>query len=436
MPGREHLDITKAAINSLPPWQKKILGEKGKTLLFENCSMPDFYFDMEKGGYEKAFPYALFIDGIQFHYIPNTPIEGEYRFWRVVKNKKGKPVKLERVLTEENLNWKHASKGFLYYISNAVENLKKGDVERFAGFTGVLLHTLQDAGVGNHALEGVDGFDIFALDRLLEPPADRPLFSPSVVLSTLNPRDIPACKPSLLGTSVEEAAFLLYTGYYNMVSSARIKLVPIILNVYKGNVKEADKIYARMLYNCVRLCTDVTHTIFCIAYGRFLKKESDALKKIYLSDIKPVREPRILSLPYRFLRMLKDAALDKNQKAVPLELLVNEHGRKQKKVFRKGLGTGCHYEYVLSYELPAGVYRKFRCFAGLHNRLGRGGDVYIMVNFRGKKTFSGRFNDKRPSAKIEFPVLKGGLLELVVRGGKGMGGINNNIVWGDPVLLK
>jgi hypothetical protein len=436
MPGREHIDITRTAVNSLPSWQKKILGEKGRGLIIEDCTMPDRYFDIKGGGYEKSLPYALLIDNIQFHYIPNTPIEGEYRFWNVVKDRNGRPLRLERVMDEGNINWKHASKGFLYYIDSAVKSLREDKIEDFAGFAGVLLHTLQDAGVGNHALEGVDGTDIFVLDRLIKPPADRPLFIPSVVLSTLNIPEIPVCRPSLLGTSVKETAFLLYTEYYNMVSSARIKLIPIVLSTYASNKEETDRLYSEMLYRCARLCTSVLYTVICIASGKLSQRESAALKKIYLSDLKPIREPRILSLPYRFLRMLKDAALNENQKAVPLELLVGENGKKRRKVFKKGLGTGCHYEYVLSYELPAGIYKKFMCYAGLHSRLGMGGNAFIIVKFRGRKKFSERFNERKPSAKIEVSVFKGGLLELVVRCDRGMTGIKNNIVWGDPVFIK
>ncbi len=50
--------------------------------------------------------------------------------------------------------------------------------------------------------------------------------------------------------------------------------------------------------------------------------------------------------------------------------------------------------------------------------------------------YSAGFNDKNPSDKIEFPVDKGGMLEFIVTGYKGMDGKENNIVWGEPVLLK
>lgn len=220
-----HQLITKRAVATLPAWEQKILGVTGKKFLNESCLFPDMYFDIETGGYQKALPYAHFIDGIQFHYIPNTPIEPEYKYWKVVKDKTGKPVRLKRVVTEPNLNWKHSQQGFRFYFRQAVTNLRRKNLKKAAGFLGSLLHVLEDGGTGLHSLEGTDGSDIFILDRLMKPARGDISRLPTGILSAPEPEnpDIHLGSPALLGTGVEEAVFLLYTRFYQVQSASRKK---------------------------------------------------------------------------------------------------------------------------------------------------------------------------------------------------------------------
>lgn len=432
MPGKEHFAMTEAAVKAIPPEQRKLIGEAGEESLISSSSLPDRYFDLEGCGYREALPYMFFTDGIQFHYLPNSPIEPEYKYWSVVCDKKGNPRRLRKPVRCENLNWKHAFRGFSYYLEKMSRAAKAQDFEAFGGFGGVLLHVLQDACTGLHALEGVDGVDIFALDRLVEPPGGDPFLSASSVLSSKKHGQISPRSPRLLGECPAEAAFRLYSAYSQTVSGARHKLMPLLMSVYEKDLKQAEFLYTAMLSEAAGLCADVLYTTLCTGTGKFLKNEKKKLGKVYLSDMKPVREPRGLSQPYRFTTMLKNASLGP-QGPAPLKLK-DEKGRIRN--FKKGLGTGCHFEYSIAYYLPPGVYSTFSCFCGLHSELGKGGDIRVQIKFRGKNMFSGKFNDRRPSKKVEFTVKKGGLLEFNVKSDKGMNGRENNIVWGEPVLIK
>lgn len=431
-----HRQVTEYTFNALPDWERRIIGEEGRKLLLESCLFPDIYFDLEGGGYQKARPYTFLIDGIQFHYIPNTPIEPRYKYWKVVTNRHGRPLKLVRITERKNLTWEHIKQGFNFYLSRIIDNLRKGDIKKFAGFLGTFLHVLQDGTTYLHSLEGIDGTDIFLLDRLIDPPEGNLNLLPSFLLCETDAKKICVSSPVLLGTSVGEVTFLLYSRFYQVQSASRKKLLPLLQSIFEGDTEKTENLRSQMISDCVQICADVIHTIFCIAFEKYSRNQVCALKRIYLSDLKPILEPAGLSLPYRFITMVKNYAVDENRNLRPLKLMLEKNGDRKIHTFRKGLGTGCHYEYTLAYDIPANVYKTFSTAVGLHAELGKGGDIKVTILLGGKKMFQRRFNDNHPAEHISIPVKKGGLLELVVTSNKGMSGTRNNIVWGDPVLSK
>lgn len=431
-----HKQVTNYTIDALPSWERKIFGSEGRRFLEEASVFPDCYFDTKCGGYEKARPYAFFVDGIQFHYIPNTPLEPRYRFWKVVTDQKGKPLRLARIADRKNPNWEHTKRGFHFYLSQAVEHLQKKNIKDFCGFLGTFLHVLQDGSTFLHSLEGIDGTDIFILDRLIDPPEGNLSLLPSSLLCEKDALPTNLNLPVLLGTSVAEVAFLLYSRFYKAQVYSRKRLIPLLESIYEGNTKKTEQLSSEIVSNCIQLCADVTHTIFCLAFKKFLQRQVKALERVYLSELKPIWEPAGLSLPYRFITMVKDHSLDENCNLHPLQLVINEKGRKKLRTFRKGLGTGCHYEYTIAYELPANVYETFSTAVGLHAKLGKGGNVKVKIKLQGKTLFHQHFTDGHPAQQIEIPVRKGGLLELVVTSEMGTQGKHNNLVWGNPVLIK
>ena len=435
MPGSEcHCAISREALKALCEWQREALGHAAGRLVQETCLFPDVYYDIHGGGHERAAPFVPMIDGIPLHYLPNTPIECEYKQWQVVEVRGGR--RLQRAQIEPNENWRYASLGFNQCLGACVDGLRTGRVADAVGFMGTLFHVLQDATSFVHSLEGPDGTDIFVLDRLVDPPDGDLSQRPSSVLAGASTEfTIEGWRPRLLGVSAAEAAFRLYSAYVEAVLTSRKKLLPLLTCVYADDPAEADRLRADILARAARLCADVAHTILCIAFDRIDPDQAAAIDRVYVSDLKPVREPRGLSLPYRFITMLRDAALDDARQPQPLSLVLD--GRTV--TFDKGLGTGCHYAYGISWEVPAGVYGTFSCAVGLHSELSRHGDFTAEVCMAGESVARKRCHEADPAARVRCSAHHGGLLELRVTSDAGMGvaeGRVNNIVWGDPVLSK
>ena len=225
MPGHfTHRSLTRAALQALPAWARDRLPAEAERLLLDECCMnPDRYFDLFALGHDRVKPYTLLIDGIQFHYLPNTPIEGEYKYWSVVEDAEGRR-RLRRLRVEENENWRHAREGFTFYIERASAALREGRFVDAMNFLGILLHTLEDASTFLHSLEGPDGVDIFALNRLVPPPDGRlEMMGTSLLAGAAVEFDLGPYGPALLGLSAPEAAFRLYTVYARTVAANRAK---------------------------------------------------------------------------------------------------------------------------------------------------------------------------------------------------------------------
>ena len=428
--------MTREALRALPEPVRAHLPPESELLLVDTCCMnPDRYFDIAGGGHERVRPYTLLIDGIQFHYLPNTSIEAEYKYWGVARRADGERV-LRRVRVDPNDNWRHAWAGFNHYIGNSVENLRAGRLDDAMNYIGILLHTLQDASTFLHSLEGPNGADLFVLDRLMDTPAGRfDLLPTSVLRGRMTDFDIVGYAPALLGVTVPEAAFRLYSGYARTVMSNRRKLIPMLHKSHEGDEAGVDALSADIMRCAARLSADAVYTIFCQAFNHFLQAETDLLRAVYLSDLMPVREPRGLSMPYRFISWLPDAALDQSLKPRPLRIELDGSCA----TFSKGIASGSHFDYTFAWELPPAVYARLSGAVGLHPDLSRHGDFVAQVALNGQVLFRSRITDAHPGDRFECATNGGGLLELQVECAFGMGNAGqcvNNIVWGDLKLTK
>jgi hypothetical protein len=161
----------------------------------------------------------------------------------------------------------------------------------------------------------------------------------------------------------------------------------------------------------------------------------EALRQVHLSDLKPIREPRGLSAPYRFITWLPDAALDHSLKPRPLVLDLGG----SRIHYAKGIGSGSHFDYTFAWELPAAVYSRLSGAVGLHPELSRNGDFTAEVRLGGQILLRRHMTDAHSAERFEFSVACGGLLELRVESPFGMGDDKqcvNSIVWGDLKLAK
>lgn len=400
MPGKEHCLITEHAINLLEGWEREILNSETNNLIEEYCRYPDTYFDVNGSGYKKAAPYYFDTDGIQFHYIPDTPVVDKYRYWNVAD---GKLVPSEKA---ENLNWKHAKNGFTYYLSQTVESLKVDQLKDALSFTGCLLHMLQDSTFSLHSLEGPYGTDLFVLDRLFD-TGGNPARLPSNIMCGDIPAEsvtTPEYAPVLLGRSIPEAVFSLYTRYVETVLNSRKLVVQIVLDRQSGG-KNGIELYEQMFHHSVKLCADVIHTICAIATERF--ENSESLDNVILSDMEPIERPWGMPGPYRFMTMLRNSAIVANGNIGPLKLIVAGVERE----FKKGMSFGCHVATSFVYEIPQDVYNEFDCLIGLQAEYAKTGKARVAFLNDGEIVFEKEIDSATPSHNVTIHN-PGGIFEI------------------------
>lgn len=426
MPGSAtHELLTRLAIACLSADEQAIIQDQKEALCHDYCMLPDVYY----ADAPAATPYLCFVDGVPFHYIPNEPVE--YNNWKVeVVNGKTKLVALP---LSENVHHRHCRVAFEFYFSKIARSLADHRLTDAAKFGGALSHALEDNCTPIHAFEGSDGVDVFVLDRLVRPPADRPLEVPSVVFAERAVNvDMSGYTPRLLGTSPAEASFHLYTRFCETVATNRFQILPILEAAYAGKKSEEEARWVSVHRNTICLLADVWHT--AIALSRTNLPPTAHLEKIDLAKVRPARRPRFLSSPYKFTPFVGGFALDENRKPVPLVLEFADGSRQE---YATGLGLGSHATFAFEYQLPAGVFRRLRGAAGLHADLGRSGHVRLEWRLNDKVLWEQEFGGKHLAEKFDLDVSAGGW--LVLRG-HALTDValadENNLVLGEPVLER
>jgi hypothetical protein len=172
----DHSFITELAMRSLDEQVRAVWGDQVKSIVDEYCIWPDDYF--KPAQYERIAPYQLVIDGLPFHYPPES--HPSYH-WHMIETDQG--PKLEYIPEEENRNWQFMRDGIKHYLTSIINDLSGGQPDEAAKRLGILLHAMQETHE-MHALEGPWGTDIFVLDRLLECPSGDEYLSPSMLIAT------------------------------------------------------------------------------------------------------------------------------------------------------------------------------------------------------------------------------------------------------------
>ena len=431
MPGQEHHAITELAVGLLPAWQQALLAAERDRLIRDYCTLPDQYFDVAGGGHERAKPYHFETDGIQFHYLPDTPIVPLYRYYTVDPEAR----QLRLLLPYRNEHWRHAFRGMAYYAAKSTAAFAAGQVGEACAFAGCLLHLLQDYGFGAHALEGPYGTDIFVLDRLF-PEAENPEAEPLSILCAAPPPPAPAevqgWTPCLLGAEPEEIALHLYTRHVRVTGAARRLCHQIVTASRAGQAPAATDLFRGMYRNVVHLCADTLYTLIAAGQGRF-DSGREHLERVALSDLEPIQRPWVVSAPYRFQALVRDRALDWQRHRIPLRLRFAPNGPAVE--YAKGFGMGSHVEFTVAYEVPRGLYRRLTCALGLHADFCERGNVNLALIVDGRCRFEAQFDRRHPAAELSVDQPEG-LVEFRVRGAAGHAGAENNVVWAAPVLER
>ena len=238
------------------------------------CCYPDYYYDERCA---EVKPYMFFYDRIQFHYPPHTPVDEFYRYWD--RDEKGNyPFN-----HHENENIIHVEAGFRFYLEKVISLLKAGTKEEAWKYLGCLLHFLEDATFGIHALEGADGTDLFVLDRLSG--TDVAKFLCSIKL----PDELKSVtvEPKIISTKMDELVSLLYTRYAKDSAFSRKLLFDMAVgHIYGTSHRSFDENVRLMFMTALQLTADAVASIMAIVSDR--KCESNLRD---LTDFTPFHYP-------------------------------------------------------------------------------------------------------------------------------------------------
>ena len=405
--GGPHGPITRAALDALPAWQQEAFGAERQPLASLYCALPDLVYSRAD-----LAPYAMMDSRPGVKYLVGLHLPAS-------------PTDNYALLSD--------------FLERAVDALRTNNVAGAARYAGTLVHMLQDWSCPAHV---VPDDNMFTLFKQFLPPPERYAHVPlhSLVENGTFTVVIDGYRPSLTGTSVPEAAFILLRRSQECTRFARGQVVPILNALYAGETNAWNAAQQTAACFGARLAADALYTLICLARNRFEPDEVRALQSIDLTRYAPLEAPDLylpqaafFSRPYWGYATV-GASLRDGKTAVPLALRVSEAGRDTVKVYEHGEGVGTRS--VLTYLIPADVYARFQVSAGLHAELGEGGHVRFEILGNGKRLADlPPIRGTRPAYTLDLPLAGITNLQLIATsaGGDGSG---NHAVWGAPRLLK
>lgn len=375
MPGAAvHSQLTRAALELQP----RPVGDP-EALIADYCNYPDRCFSQ----WDQLKKYTFFLDGIQFHYLPDTPWNELYRYW------KPEDGTVRRARKFVNENFRHAHAGFDFCITNFLREYDRGQEEEAKKFLGCLLHMLEDSTFAFHTMEGPGGADAFVLDRLMDAP-----FSPAAELAKLSAEGLPMpdYRPGSLGGTPGEFLMRLYAEYVRAASRARKFSFRYLLAKAENRPADAREAQTGQYHNSVKLCADVIFTLYQLARG----EECGQPDPFPLTELEPHEFPFGGPGAYCCRSIDHDFAMAPDGTRLPLEL--DNGGR-----CSSGLAFGNHFEGSLRYWIAPGVFGRFTARLGYHSALRGKGETEVGIVNGGRVVRTLRLDPDHTAAALEIP---------------------------------
>ncbi len=405
--GEPHMAITKAALATLPEWQKELLGAELANLGSNYCLIPDHvYTDKENAKYAAmdSQPGEVYVRKI---HVPVPEQSGNM----------------------ETLN---------YFVTKAVTALRDGKVGDGARYMGTICHTLEDFGSPSHT---IPGDNMFTLLQQFIPPSDKmagQLLHGPIENGTFEV-SIAGYQPRLLGATIEEAAWRLLHRLHEGIINARSTTVPIIQALNAGDEEAKLKWQLKAATFDAQVVADAMHTILSLGAHKFEDKPQAELRSVSIAGFWP---EEALSLFYPQTHFSSSPnwgharvgmVLEGGNKIVPIKLRVAEKEAAVEKIFADGISTVMGKP--LSWHLPKGVYRRFTVLAGLQAGLGDKGRVEFLILGDGKPLTTAIINGADPAKPLECDISNVSQLQLNTLG-RGLDAKSNYAVWAKPMLRK
>lgn len=405
--GEPHHAITKSALETLPAWQKELLGAEFDALAAKHCMIPDnVYSDKENAKFAamESSPGEVYLQKL---HLPQA----------------------EQTVNRESLR---------YFMQKAVESVKAGKVGDAARYMGTICHVIEDFGSPSHTVPGDNQFTLLQQfmpstekmqGTLLHGPIENGDFAVSIA----------GYQPRLLGTSVEEASWRLLHRVHEGILNARSTTVPIIQALYAGD--DATKVtwQTKAATKDAQVVADAMHTILCLGAEKFEAEAQKNCEHAGIATFWPVEavhlyypQSHFFSSPF-WGHAHSNGVMEGGKKALPIKLRVSNEDGVIEKEFAEGISTGMGK--ALTFHLPKGVYRRFTALAGLQTGIGDKGRVEFTVLGDGKPLASAVVNGTEAAHAFDCDVSGVSLLQLNAVS-RGLDPKSNYAVWAVPELLK
>lgn len=396
--GQPHHAVTRAGLETLPDWQKALLGDEFKALGDAHCMIPDnVYSDKANAKYAAmdSRPGEVYL---QVLHLPT--VQTEY---------------LE-VMT--------------YFMERAVTALREGRSGDAARFMGTMCHQIEDYGSPSHTMPGDNQFTLLQQflppsdgmkDKLMHGPIENGDFTVSIA----------GYQPRVLGTSVNEAAWRLMHRVHEGIVNARSTTIPIMQAFYADDAEAVTKHQMRAAVVDAQIVADAMHTILCLGAQKVPELPAEVpIDSFWPLEAEKLHYPQtqFFSSPY-WGHPRVGSILAGGTKAVPLKL---KKGTEVKE-FANGISAGMGKP--LTFVLPKGVFRRFNVLAGLHPELGAKGRVEFKISGDGKELKTITLNGSDAAQRLECEVAGVSQLQLLLTG-RGVDSKSNYAIWAEPLLLR
>ncbi|WP_395718287.1 NPCBM/NEW2 domain-containing protein [Prosthecobacter sp.] len=405
--GQPHHAITKGALETLPTWQKELLGAEFEALAAKHCMIPDNVYSDKTNA--------------KFAAMESSPGE-------VYLQKLHLP-QAEQIVNRETLR---------YFMQKAVDSIKAGKISDAARYMGTICHLIEDFGSPSHT---VPGDNQFTLLQQFMPPT--PVMEGKLLHGPIENGDfavsIADYHPQLLGTSVEEASWRLLHRVHEGIINARSTTVPIMQALYAGDAASVEKHQLRAATKDAQIVADAMHTILCIGADRFEAVAKEKCERAGISTFWPMEavhlyypQSHFFSAPF-WGHAFSNVVMEAGVKAMPLRLRVADKDGVLEKNFAEGISTGMGK--ALTFHLPKGVYHRFKAMAGLQAGIGDKGRVEFTVLGDGKPLANAIVSGTESAHAFDCDVSSVSLLQLNVVT-RGLDPKSNYALWAKPELLK
>lgn len=405
--GQPHHAITKGALETLPAWQRELLGAEFDALAAKHCMIPDNVYSDK--------------DNAKFAAMESSP--GEVYLQKLHLPQADQTVNLESLR---------------YFIQKAVDSIKAGGIGDAARYMGTICHVIEDFGSPSHT---VPGDNQFTLLQQFMPPT--PVMEGKLLHGPIENGDfavsIGGYQPQLLGTNVEEASWRLLHRVHEVIINSRSTTVPIIQALYADDADAVVRHQLKAATKAAQTAADALHTILCLGTARFDAEAQKKIERVGIASFWPMEAEHLYYPQSHFFsspfwgHACSNVVMEGGTKAVPLKLRITGAKGIVEKVFAAGIGTGMGK--ALTFHLPKGVYQRFIAYAGMQIGIGDRGRVEFIILGDGRALATAIVSGTDAAHAFDCDVSSVSLLQFNVVS-RGLDPKSNYAVWAEPLLLK